>query len=107
MRAKYPQLAMPSQGHGRSTRALKRLRSGFYHAYVIKLISPLPVSKHNPSLVKTNGNQNKASETNRYHSENSCKAIHAPKSETKPSVIKSIKAIEQAVCQKHDYATDN
>src|SRR3954462_14294865 len=90
---------MPTQGLRRATRALKRLRSGFYHAYVIKLISPLPVSKHNPSLVKTNGNQNKASKTNRYHTENSCKAIHVPKSETKASVIKSIKPIEQAICQ--------
>src|SRR4051812_26151347 len=90
---------MPTQGLRRATRALKRLRSGFYHAYVIKLISPLPVSKHDPSLVETNGNQNKASETNRYHTENSCKAIHVPKSEIQESVIKSVKTIKQAICQ--------
>src|SRR4051812_39692516 len=98
---------MPSQGLRRTTRALKRLRNRFYHAYAIKLISPLPVSKHDPSLIETNRNQNKTSETNRYHHENSCKATHVPRSETQVSVKKIRQNHRASNLSKHDYAMDN
>lgn len=49
MHARYSLIATSTQGHSWPTRAHKRQRAGFYHAYAIKLISSSVESKAQPT----------------------------------------------------------